>query len=161
MIDIRAISVHHHKRATIKVKAPSAQEDQPQEQRISISSLSPKMMGAYVILFCVQWVAGMAIEIHYQIWQRTDNTLAEAVLEIIKESGAIGTGAAANSIAIALMLEGIMVLAQMLRKQQEEEARRQGREEGITLGRQQRDKEYIAWAKEKGIPLEDLPIKNE
>ncbi len=131
------------------------------------------MMGAYIILFCVQWVAGMAIEIYYQIWQRTDNTLAGAALEIIKESGAIGTGAAANSIAIALMMEGIMVLAQMLRKQQEAEARRQGREEGITLGREkgreegitlgreQRDKEYIAWAKEKGIPIEDLPIKDD
>lgn len=127
------------------------------------------MMGAYVILFCVQWVAGMAIEIHYQIWQRADNTLADAVLEIIKESGAIGTGAAANSIAIALMLEGIMVLAQMIKKKREAEARRKGREEGITQGREEgitlerrrNNKELIDWAKEKGIPIEDLPIKDD
>ncbi len=147
------------------------------------------MMGAYIILFCVQWVAGMAIEIYYQIWQRADNSLAGAALEILKESGAIGTGAAANSIAIALMLEGIMVLAQMLRKQQEAEARRQGREEGITLGREQgitqgreegitlgitqgreegiteerhrKNEELRAWAKEKGIPLKDVPIDDD
>ena len=143
------------------MSAPSGLEDQPQEQRISISSLSPEMMGAYVILFCVQWVAGMAIEIYHQIWQRPDNTLANAVLEIIKESGAIGTGAAANSIAIALMLEGIMVLAQIIKKKREAEARRQGIEEGITLGRRQMAKEYIALAKEKGIPLEDLSSEDE
>lgn len=147
------------------MSAPSGLEDQPQEQRISISSLSPEMMGAYVILFCVQWVAGMAIEIYYQIWQRADNTIANAVLEVIKESGAIGTGAAANSIAIALILEGIMVLAQMIKKKREEEARRKGREEGITegitLGRRQMAKEYIAWAKEKGIPLEDLSSEDD
>lgn len=123
------------------------------------------MMGAYVVLFCVQWVAGMAIEIYYQIWQRADNTLANAVLEIIKESGAIGTGAAANSIAIALMLEGIMVLAQMIKKKREAEAYRrgvtQGREEGVTLERRRKNKEFINWAKEKGIPVEDLPIKDE
>ena len=115
------------------------------------------MMGAYIILFCVQWVAGMAIEIRYQIWQRADNTLADAVLEIIKESGAIGTGAAANSIAIALMLEGIMVLAQMLRKRQEEEAYRKG----VAEERRRKNKELRDWAKEKGIPLEDVPIDDE
>lgn len=119
------------------------------------------MMGAYVILFCVQWVAGMALEIYYQIWQRADNTLADAVLEIIKESGAIGTGAAANSIAIALMLEGIMVLAQMIKKKREAEARRKGIEEGITLGRRQKNKEVRDWAREKGIPLEDAPIDDD
>lgn len=115
------------------------------------------MMGAYVILFCVQWVAGMAIEIHYQIWQRADNTLANAALEIIKESGAIGTGAAANSIAIALMLEGIMVLAQMIKKKREAEAYRRG----VAEERRRNNKELIDWAKEKGIPVEDLPIKDE
>ena len=136
------------------MSAPSGLEDQPQEQRISISSLSPEMMGAYVILFCVQWVAGMAIEIYHQIWQRADNTLANAVLEVIKESGAIGTGAAANSIAIALMLEGIMVLAQMIKKKREAEAYRRG----VAEERRRKSKELREWAKEKGIPLEDVPI---
>lgn len=116
------------------------------------------MMGAYIILFCVQWVAGMAIEIRYQIWQRADIAPANAILEIIKESGAIGTGAAANSIAIALMLEGIMVLASMIRKKRYAEARRQGIEEGITLERRRKSKQLRDWAKEKGIPLEDVPI---
>lgn len=123
------------------------------------------MMGAYIILFCVQWVAGMAIEIRYQIWQRADIAPANAILEIIKESGAIGTGAAANSIAIALMLEGIMVLASMIRKKRYAEARRQGREEGITEGitleRRRKSKQLRDWAKEKGIPLEDLPSEDD
>ena len=49
-----------------------------------------------------------------------------------------------------------MVLAQMLKnKQRAAEAFR----EGITEGRRQRDKEFIAWAKEKDIPFEDLPIE--
>lgn len=48
-----------------------------------------------------------------------------------------------------------MVLAQMLKNKQRTEAFR----EGIAEGRRQRDKEFIAWAKEKGIPFEDLPIE--
>ena len=49
-----------------------------------------------------------------------------------------------------------MVLARMLRdKQYAEEFRK-----GVAEGRRQRDKEIIAWAKEKGVPFEDLPIES-
>lgn len=48
-----------------------------------------------------------------------------------------------------------MVLAQMLKNKHYEE----GIRKGIAEGRRQRDKEFIAWAKQKGIPFEDLPIE--
>ena len=46
-----------------------------------------------------------------------------------------------------------MVLAKMLSKQQ--------REEGIKEGRKRANAKWRAWAKEKGIPLEELPIDDE
>ena len=52
-----------------------------------------------------------------------------------------------------------MVLAQMLRKKWYAEEFRKGREEGIAWERRRKNKQIIAWAIEKGIPLEDLPIK--
>ena len=48
-----------------------------------------------------------------------------------------------------------MVLAQMLRKKWYAEEFRKG----VAEGRRQKNKELIAWAKEKGIPIEDLPIE--
>ena len=48
-----------------------------------------------------------------------------------------------------------MVLAQMLKKKWYAEEFRKG----VAEGRRQKNKELIAWAKEKGIPIEDLPIE--
>ena len=54
-----------------------------------------------------------------------------------------------------------MVLANMLKKQQ----RAEGIKEGIQIGRAQERKranaKLRAWAEEKGIPLEELPIEDE
>ena len=48
-----------------------------------------------------------------------------------------------------------MVLAQMLRNKHYEEGFRQGAAEE----RRRKNKELIAWAKEKGIPIEELPLE--
>ena len=50
-----------------------------------------------------------------------------------------------------------MVLAQMIRKKWYAEEFRKG----VAEGRRQKNKELIAWAKEKGIPIEDLPLGTE
>ncbi len=48
-----------------------------------------------------------------------------------------------------------MVLAQMLKNRDYEE----GFRKGVADERRRMNKELIAWAKEKGIPIEDLPIE--
>ena len=48
-----------------------------------------------------------------------------------------------------------MVLAQMLKNKHYEE----GIRKGIADERRRKNKELIAWAKQKGIPIEDLPIE--
>ena len=48
-----------------------------------------------------------------------------------------------------------MVLAQMLKNRDYEE----GFRKGAADERRRMNKELIAWAKEKGIPIEDLPIE--
>ena len=50
-----------------------------------------------------------------------------------------------------------MVLARMLSKQQRE----QGRAEGIKEERKRSNAKLRAWAKQKGIPFEELPIEDE
>ena len=82
-----------------------------------------------------------------------DDTFVTVALEIIKSSGTIGIGSAMNAIAIALFMEAVMVLARMLSKQQ--------REEGIKEGRKRQNAKWRAWAKEHGIPKEELPIFDE
>ena len=62
-----------------------------------------------------------------------------------------------NAIAVALFLEAVMVLARMLSKQQRE----QGRAEGIKEERKRSAAKLRAWAKQKGIPFEELPIEDE
>lgn len=48
-----------------------------------------------------------------------------------------------------------MVLAQMLKKKWYAEEFRKG----VADERRRKNKELIAWAKEKGIPIEDLPLE--
>ncbi len=82
-----------------------------------------------------------------------------------------------NAIAVALFVEAIMVLASILSKQQREQGRAEGiaegRAEGIAEGRTEGIVEGIteerkrsnaklrAWAKKKGIPLEELPLDDD
>ena len=74
-----------------------------------------------------------------------------------------------NALAVALCVEAIMVLASWLRKQQLEEGIKIGRTEGVEIGVQkERERANIerkrsnaklrAWAKENGVPIENLPI---
>lgn len=54
-----------------------------------------------------------------------------------------------------------MVLAQIVKRRQFEQGREQGREEVREEAREEAQREHTAqleaWAKEKGIPLDDLP----
>lgn len=151
-------------------------------------SISPKMLGAYFVIFWVQYAPGMALMLtaRYQAWRRADADLAVIIPEALKESGPIGIGAAVNAAAIIILAEVIMVLAQMVKKKQYEEGRQEGiaegrqegiaegrqegrqdgiaegrqegRQEGIAEGRKQSAKRMRAWAKDRGIPEDELPL---
>ena len=131
-------------------------------QRVTIRSISPDIIGAYFGVFLIQYIPAIVFNADMQIRQQTANdTFAVTAIEIIKASGPIGIGSAMNAIAIALFVEAIMVLARMLSRQQ----RAEGHAEGVAVGRAQERKranaKLRAWAKEKGIPLEDLPIEDD
>ena len=139
-------------------------------------SISPKMLGAYFVIFWVQYAPGMALMLtaRYQDWRRADADLAVIIPEALKESGPIGIGAAVNATAIIILAEVIMVLAQIVKKKQYEagveqgielgrqegiaEGRQEGRQEGIAEGRKQSAKRMRAWAKDRGIPEDELPL---
>lgn len=139
-------------------------------------SISPKMLGAYFVIFWVQYAPGMALMLtaRYQAWRRADADLAVIIPEALKESGPIGIGAAVNATAIIILAEVIMVLAQIVKKKQYEEGveqgielgrqegiaegRQEGRQEGIAEGRKQSAKRMRAWAKDRGIPEDELPL---
>ena len=115
-------------------------------------------MGVYFAIFLVQYIPGIAFEAYTRIQQEAAiDTFAHIALEIIRASGPIGIGSAMNAIAVALFLEAVMVLARMLSKQQRE----QGRAEGIKEERKRSAAKLRAWAKQKGIPFEELPIEDE
>ena len=120
-------------------------------------SISPRMVGIYLVIFWVQCIAGIGINGYNQIWQRADNSLADTILQIILVSGEVGIGAATNSLLVVITAEGIMVLAEWVRKRQFAE--------GIEVGRKQERKranaKLRALAKEYGIPEEKLEIEDE
>ena len=139
------------------------------EQRVAIWSLSPAMLTLYFVIFWVQCVAGIAIDAYYQLQQRADAPVPATLLEIVRGSGPTGIGAAVNALVIALFVEATMVLAQIVKRRQfeqgKEEGIEQGKAEGIEQGkaeaREEAQREHTeqleAWAKEKDIPLDDLP----
>ena len=108
---------------------------------------------------------GMAISVYNQIWLSPDNTLTGAILQIIVGAGPISLGAAANSILVAISAEGIMVLAAWVKKRQLKQGIQIGVEQGKEIGRaeerQRANAKMRAWAKEKGIPPDELPTIDE
>ena len=161
-----------------------ASDSESLRQRVAMLSISPKMLGAYFVIFWAQYAPGMALMLtaRYQAWRRADADLAVIIPEALKESGPIGIGAAVNATAIIILAEVIMVLAQIVKKKQYEEGveqgielgrvegiakgrqegiaegRQEGRQEGIAEGRKQSAKRMRAWAKDRGIPEDELPL---
>lgn len=132
------------------------------------------MTGVYFAVFWVQSVVGIAINTYNEIWRSPNNTVPDAVLNSIVESGPISLGAAGNALVVAITVEGfLMVLAAIIKRRQFEEGVEQGieigREQGIEIGRKEgraRERKRAnaklrSWAEEKGIPFEDLPKDDE
>ena len=123
------------------------------------------MVGVYFALFWIQCVAGIAISVYNQIWLRSDIIITDTILQVIVGTGPISLGAAANSILIAISAEGIMVLAAWVKKRQLEQGIQIGVEQGKEIGRAEERKranaKMRAWAKEKGIPPDELPTTDE
>ena len=149
-----------------------APEPEPEtEPRIAIWSLSARVIGAYFVIFLVQYAPGVALEAYTQWQQPADGPLAMAqtAVAIIKASGPIGIGSATNALAIATIVEATMVLAKIISAHQREEGfrqgRKQGREEGIEQGVQQERKrsnaKLRALGEKYGIPEAELPLVDE
>ena len=139
------------------------------EQRVAIWSIAPQAIGAYFAIFLAQYIPLVAMEAYARIQQAQGDSFSEIARDIVRASGPLGGGAAMNALAVALCVEAIMVLASWLRKQQLEEGIKIGRTEGVEIGVQkERERANIerkrsnaklrAWAKENGVPIENLPI---
>ena len=130
------------------------------EPRIAIWSLSARVIGAYFVLFLVQYAPGVALEAYTHWPQPTDGALAmaQAAVAIVKASGPIGMGAATNALAIAMIVEGAMVLAKIISMHQREEGFRQGVKQGVKQERKRSNAKLRALAEEYGIPEAALPL---
>ena len=134
-------------------------------------SISPRMVGVYLVLFWFQCVVGIGINIYNQIWiwQQADINIAETILQVILVSGAVGIGAATNSLVVVLTAEGSMALAEWVRKKQFKEGvevgKKQGIEQGKEMGRSEERKRISAMLRALGeeydIPEDKLTIKDE
>ena len=134
----------------------------PIAQRTSISSISSRMTGVYFAVFWVQSVVGIAINTYNEIWRSPDNTVPDAVLNSIVESGPISLGAAGNALVVAITVEGfLMVLAAIIKKRQFEEGVEQGIEIGRARERKRVNAKLRALGEEYGIPEDKLPIEDE
>ena len=145
------------------------------EPRIAIWSLSARVIGAYFVIFLLQYAPGVALEA-YAHWPQpapadgaTAMEMARAAVAIVKASGPIGIGSATNALAVAIIVEATMVLAKIISMHQREEGFRQGvkhgREQGIEQGVQQERKRsnarLRALAEKYGIPEAELPVADE
>ena len=155
------------------------------EGRPDIWSVSSKTLGFYLVLFWAQCVAGIALTIRREALARADGDLSEAFLDSLSAIGPIGFGAAVTSLTLSLTLEAILVLAQIIKQRQydkgveigreegieegvgigrvegREEGRVEGIEEGVEIGvnraRRDHNAKIQAWAKQRGIPADELP----
>ncbi len=144
------------------------------EQRIAIWSLSARVIGAYFVIFLIQYVPGAAFEAYSRLGQRAaDETLVHAAVEVVKACGPIGIGAATNALAIAMIVETVMVLAKIISEHQRaagfqagveegfQEGSKQGFQEGVERERKRKNAKIRALGKKYGIPEDELPIEDE
>ena len=109
-------------------------------------------------MYILQYVPSVAFEAYTQFQQRApDETVARAIVEVIKASGPIGIGSATNALAIAILVEAVMVLASIIN----ERKRQEGIKEGIKQERKRSNAKLRAVAKKYGIPEDELPIEPE
>ena len=128
------------------------------EPRVAIWSLSARVIGAYFAIYLLQYIPGVAFEAYTHFQQRAaDETLARAAVEIIKASGPIGVGSATNALAIAMLVEAVMVLAKIISDMQ----RREGFRQGVEQERRRANAKMRELAKKYGIPEDELPIERE
>ena len=140
------------------------------EPRIAIWSLSAQVIGAYFVIFLLQYAPGVALEA-YAHWPpavpgdgAAAMEMARAAVAIVKASGPIGIGSATNALAVAIIVEATMVLAKIISMHQREEGFRQGvkhERERRNQERQQRNAKLRALAEKYGIPEAELPIADE
>ena len=134
------------------------------EQRIAIWSLPARVIGVYFAVYLIQYIPGVAFEA-YSYQRAADEMLTRTAIEIIKASGPIGIGTATNALAVATLVEAVMVLASIINKQQREEGYKQGLEQGVKQGvkheRKRSNAKLRALAKEYGIPEDKLPLADE
>ena len=169
MVDTCPVLLHYESDTDGGAHPCNECNETPTEQRVAIWSLSPAMLTLYFVIFWVQCVAGIATDAYYQLHQRADAPVPITLLEIVRGSGPTGIGAAVNALVIALFVEATMVLAQIVKRRQFEQGRVQGREEARAEAREEaraeareearreHTEQLEAWAKEKDIPLDDLP----
>ena len=123
--------------------------------------MSSKTLGFYLVLFWAQCAAGIALTIRREALARADGDLSEAFLNSLSAIGPVGFGAAVTSLTLSLTLEAILVLAQLIKQRQYdkgvEEGVEIGREEGVEIGVNRASAKIQAWAKERGIPADELP----
>ena len=136
------------------------------EPRIAIWSLSARVIGAYFVIFLLQYAPGVALEAYAHWPPAADGALAMArtAVAIVKASGPIGVGSATNALAIAMIVEGVMVLAKIISMHQREEGFRQGvkqERKRWNQERKRRNAELRALAEKYGIPEAELPIADE
>ena len=157
---------------TVTTTAGASAPEPESEPRIAIWSLSARVIGAYFVIFLLQYAPGVALEAYTQWPQPADGALAMAqtAVAIIKASGPIGLGSATNALAIATIVEATMVLAKIIsahqreegfrqgRKQGREEGREEGIEQGVKQERKRSNAKLRALAEKYGIPEADLPI---
>ena len=152
--------------------------------RIAIWSVSARMLGLYLAIYGVICAAGIAAEIRSQLIKGSDDYI-ETALRVVKGAGSIGIGAASIALTIAIAWEGIMVLAQFVKRKQIAEGIQIGREQGIEIGvergkeqgvkqgieqgvaqgvaqgaksaQQRHAKIMREWAAKRGIPADELP----
>ena len=140
------------------------------EPRIAIWSLSARVIGAYFVIFLLQYAPGVALEA-YAHWPPAPPgdgaaamEMALAAVAIVKASGPIGIGSATNALAVAIIVEATMVLAKIISMHQREEGFRRGvkhERERRNQERQQRNAKLRALAEKYGIPEAELPIADE
>ena len=116
-----------------------------ESNRTSIWSVPTKDRFQFSVIFFTLFLIGTCLVSYYEIWVKDNDSLIETIIALMRDIGAVGVASVVITLARFEGGDIVGVGLERYRAQRLAEGKRLGRQEGIKLGRQERDEEWEAW----------------
>ena len=112
----------------------------------------------YLIVFAIQVLGCLGMVMAYEVGYQTDDSVLETAIAIGENLSYFVV--VSVPVTYVIMEAGRMIAEKFLQRERakgREEGRQEGRQVGREVGREEERRVWIAWAQQRGLPIDELP----